>query len=157
MSHSAGRPEHYRDAVIAHVMVDDAPAAIDFYAQAFGATEVLRIAAPDGRVLHAEITIEGSLVMLGDADDPFSAPTALGGTTAGLHAYVADVDARLAQAVNAGGEALQQPQDMFYGARTAMLRDPFGHVWVLLTHRQDLTLDEITRRGEALLASSVSA
>jgi len=108
-------------------------------------------------VLHAEITIEGSLVMLGDADDPFSAPTALGGTTAGLHAYVADVDARLAQAVNAGGEALQQPQDMFYGARTAMLRDPFGHVWVLLTHRQDLTLDEITRRGEALLASSVSA
>lgn len=157
MSSPARRPTQYRDAVIAHVMVDDASAAIDFYARAFGATEVLRIATADSRILHAEIAVEGSVIMLGDADDPFKSPQALAGTTVALHAYVADVDARLAQAVKAGAHVLQPPQDMFYGARTAMLRDPFGHVWVLLTHQHDLNTEEITRRGQALLAGSAPA
>ena len=157
MTESALRPEHYRDAVVAHLMVDDAAAAIDFYAQALGATELLRIARPDGRILHAEVSVEGWVFMLGDADDPFRSPRALEGTTVALHVYVADVDARLAQAVMVGALALQTPQDMFYGARTAMLRDPFGHVWVLLTHQHDLTLDEITRRGQALLAGGAPA
>ena len=157
MSHPRHRPTHYRDAVIAHIMVQDASAAIDFYAQALGAAEVMRIAAPDGRVLHAEIAIEGSVLMLGDADTPFVSPEAVGGTTAALHAYVGDVDARVLHAVEAGAKVLQQPQDMFYGARTAMLQDPFGHVWVLLAHQQDLSVEEITRRGEELLAGGVEA
>lgn len=155
MSHPQQRPAQYRDAVLAHIMLQDAPAAIDFYKQALGAVEVIRIAAPDGRVLHAEIAIEGSVLMLGDADTPFVSPKTLGGTTVALHVYVADVDARVLQAVEAGAKPVQQPQDMFYGARMAMLEDPFGHVWVLLTHQQDLSVDEITRRGEELLAASI--
>ncbi len=128
MSPPQQRPTHYRDAVIAHIMVKNASAAIDFYAQALGAAEVMRIAAPDGRVLHAEIAIEGSVLMLGDADTPFVSPEAVGGTTAALHVYVGDVDARVLHAVEAGAKVLQQPQDMFYGARSVMLLDPFGHV-----------------------------
>ncbi len=117
----------------------------------------MRIAAPDGHVLHAEIAIEGSVLMLGDADAPFVSPEAVGGTTVVLHIYVGDVDARVRQAVEAGAKVLQQPQDMFYGARSAMLLDPFGHVWVLLTHQQDLSMEEITLRGEELLAGGVDA
>jgi PhnB protein len=157
MHPTAQRPERYRDAVIAHIMLDDAAAAIDFYTRALDAAEVFRIAGPDGRILHAEIAIEGSLVMLGDADEPFASPATLGATTMGLHVYVEDVDTRFAKAVEAGASVLQQPQDMFYGARTAMLQDPFGHIWVLLTHQQDLSVEETTQRGEALLAGSVDA
>ncbi len=157
MSPPQQRPTHYRDAVIAHIMIQNASAAIDFYTQALGAAEVMRIAAPDGRVLHAEIAIEGSVLMLGDADAPFVSPEAVGGTTVALYVYVGDVDARVLQAVEAGAKVLQQPQDMFYGARSAMLLDPFGHVWVLLTHQQDLSMEEITRRGEELLAGGVDA
>jgi len=95
--------------------------------------------------------------MLGNADEPFASPAALRGTTMGLHVYVEDVDARFAKAVESGASVLQQPQNMFYGARTAMLQDPFGHIWVLLTHQQDVSVEETTQRGEALLAGSVEA
>ena len=118
MSPPQQRPTHYRDAVIAHIMLQNASAAIDFYTQALGAVEVMRIAAPDGRVLHAEIAIEGSVLMLGDADAPFVSPEAVGGTTVALHVYVGDVDARVLQAVEAGregsaaaaGHVLRRPQ-----------------------------------------------
>ncbi len=144
-------PEHYRNAVIAHAMVDGATAAIDFYAKAFGAEELFRIDGPDGRVVHAEISIHGSVMMLGDAEGPlFSAPTTLGGTTVGLHVFVDDVDALTQQATTAGAELLQPPTDQFHGDRTALLRDPYGHVWVFLTHQEDLTPDEIARRAREL-------
>ncbi|WSM10199.1 VOC family protein [Streptomyces sp. NBC_01716] len=144
-------PEHYRHSVIAHVMVDGAHAAIDFYSRAFGAEELFRIDGPEGRVVHAEVGIEGSVFMLGDAEGPlFGAPTALGGATVGLHVFVADVDALTRRAVAAGAELLQPPADQFHGDRTAMLRDPFGHVWVFLTHLEDLTPEEITRRASGL-------
>lgn len=101
-------PETYRNAVIAHVMVDGAATAIDFYAKAFGAEELFRIDGPDGRVLHAEVSVQGATMMLGDAEGPlFSAPTALGGTTVGLHVFVDDVDALAERAVAAGAELLQ--------------------------------------------------
>jgi PhnB protein len=144
-------PDRYRNSVISHVMVDGAAEAIEFYRRAFGATELIRIADADGRILHAEITIAGSLVMLGDADPPFDDPRSLGGLTVGLHVYVPDVDATVDAAVAAGAELLQAPQDMFYGDRMAMLKDPFGHIWVLLTHKEDLPLEEIKARGEAML------
>ncbi|MEO3752681.1 VOC family protein [Streptomyces sp. B6B3] len=141
-------PEHYRNAAIAHVMLDGAAAAIDFYARAFGAEELFRIDGPDGRILHAEISIQGSVLMLGDAEGPFfKAPTALGGTTVGLHVFVDDVDALTHQATTAGAELLQPPTDQFHGDRTSILRDPHGHVWVLLTHQEDLTPDELLRRA----------
>ncbi|MGW4387086.1 VOC family protein [Streptomyces sp. NPDC004685] len=145
-------PEAYRNAVVAHIMIDGAAAAIDFYAEAFGAVELFRIDGPDGRVVHAEVSVAGSTIMLGDAQGPlFRAPTAAGGTTVGLHVFVDDVDALARRAVAAGAELLQSPADQFHGDRTAIVRDPFGHVWVFLTHLEDLTPDEITRRARDLL------
>ncbi|MFE2991880.1 VOC family protein [Streptomyces sp. NPDC059262] len=144
-------PEAYRNAVVAHIMIDGAAAAIDFYAEAFGAVELFRIDGPDGRVVHAEVSVAGSTIMLGDAEGPlFRAPTAAGGTTVGLHVFVDDVDALARRAVAAGVELLQPPANQFHGDRTAILRDPFGHVWVFLTHLEDLTPDEITRRARDL-------
>jgi PhnB protein len=143
-------PEHYRNSVIAHVMIDGAANAIDFYSKAFGAEELFRLGGPDGRILHAEISIHGSTIMLGDAEGPtFAAPTTIGGTTVGLHVFVDDVDTLAQQAVAAGTELLQPPTDQFHGDRTAVLRDPYGHVWFFLTHVKDLTPDEIARRAEA--------
>ncbi|MFJ4710028.1 VOC family protein [Streptomyces anulatus] len=144
-------PETYRNAVVAHIMVDGAANAIDFYTRAFGVEELFRLDGPDGRIMHAEVKIQGSTIMLGDADGPlFSAPTAVGGTTVGLHVFVADVDALARQATAAGAELLQPPADQFHGDRTTMLKDPYGHVWVFLTHLEDLTPDEVARRAREL-------
>ncbi|MET7927450.1 VOC family protein [Streptomyces sp. NPDC005349] len=144
-------PETYRNAVVAHIMIDGATAAIDFYAEAFGAVELFRIDGPGGRVVHAEVGVAGSTIMLGDAEGPvFRAPTATGGTTVGLHVFVDDVDALAERAVAAGAELLQPPANQFHGDRTAILRDPFGHVWVFLTHLEDLTPDEVARRARDL-------
>jgi len=145
-------PDRYRYSVIPHVMVDGASAAIEFYSEGFGATELFRVSSPDGLIVHAEITIGGSLVMVGDADGPFQDPRSLGGLSVGLHVYVNDVDALVARAVAAGATLREPVQDMFYGDRMGMVTDPFGHLWVLLTHKEDLPPEEIQRRGEALLA-----
>ena len=125
-------PEQYKYAVIPHVMIDGAAEAIKFYVTAFGASEYFRLEGDDGRIIHAEISIRGSALMLGDADAPFSPPSAIGASVA-LHVYVPDVDALTAQAVAAGAELLTPPTDMSYGARQSMLRDPFGHIWIFLT------------------------
>lgn len=150
MTSPATSPERYRHAVIAHIMLDDASMAIEFYQRALSATELFRIAGPDGRILHAEISVGGAVVMVGDAEPPFAAPTASGSTTVGLHVYLDDVDTALARAEQTGATILQPAQDMFYGDRAGMLQDPFGHIWVLLTHQEDLEPAEIKRRGEAL-------
>ncbi|MFI9363405.1 VOC family protein [Kitasatospora sp. NPDC053057] len=125
-------PEQYKYAVIPHVMIDGAAEAIKFYAAAFGASELVRLDGDDGRIMHAEISVHGSTLMLGDADAPFSPPGA-GGPSVALHVYVPDVDGLTTQAVAAGAELLSPPTDMFYGARQSMLRDPFGHIWIFLT------------------------
>ncbi|MFI5980653.1 VOC family protein [Streptomyces sp. NPDC051555] len=146
-------PDRYRYAVIPHIMVDDADAAIDFYRRAFGAREDIRIDAPGGGILHAEVTIGRSALMLGDAGaDPaeagsFAAPTSLGGgTSVTLHVYVPDVDSLADRAEAAGAEILQPPTDMFHGDRTVILKDPSGHIWVFLTHLEDVPEDELRRR-----------
>ncbi|MGW1066876.1 VOC family protein [Streptomyces aureus] len=146
-------PDRYRYAVVPHIMVDDAVAAIDFYRRAFGAREDFRIDAPGGGVLHAEITIGRSALMLGDAaatgtgTGSFAAPAALGGgTSVTLHVFVPDVDALAERAGAAGAEILQPPTDMFHGDRTAILRDPSGHLWVFLTHLEDVSEEELHRR-----------
>jgi PhnB protein len=151
MTPPATSPDRYQHAVIAHILLDDASAAIEFYQRALSATELFRIADPDGRILHAEISIGGAVVMVGDAEPPFAAPTASGSTTVGLHVYLDDVNTALARAEQAGATILQPAQDMFYGDRAGMLQEPFGHIWVLLTHHEDLEPEEIKRRGEALL------
>jgi PhnB protein len=146
-------PERYTRAAVPHVMVRGAACAIDFYRNAFDATELFRLTQPNGDVLHAELGIDQSLFMLGDAAAPFSDPLSAGGTSVGLHVYVADVDALFQRAVDAGATPLQPPQDMFYGDRSAMLRDPFGHVWVFLTHQEDVTPDEIVQRASTVLGT----
>ncbi|MER7754770.1 VOC family protein [Kitasatospora sp. NPDC097643] len=126
-------PAHHRHTVIPHIMIDGAAEAITFYSAAFGASELVRLHDDNGLIVHAEISIHGATLMLGDAHvAPFSAPD---GTTTpvALHVYVPDVDGLSTQAVAAGAELLSAPADMPYGARQSMLRDPFGHVWIFLT------------------------
>lgn len=125
-------PPHYKYAAIPHIMLEGAADAIEFYADAFGASEIFRLGDDDGRIIHAEISVQGSTVMLGDVKGPFSAPGTDQASVA-LHVYVPDVDALTARAVAADAELLSCPADMPYGARQSMLRDPFGHVWIFLT------------------------
>ncbi|GGS95527.1 glyoxalase [Planobispora rosea] len=146
-------PERYHYAVVPHIMVDDAAAAIDFYRRAFGAREDFRVDAPGGGVLHAEISIGRSVLMLGDASvdeaeaAAFAAPASLGGgTSVTLHVFVPDVDSLAERAEAAGAEILQPPKDMFHGDRTVILKDPSGHIWVFLTHIEDVPEDELRRR-----------
>jgi PhnB protein len=142
-------PDRYKHTVVPHIYIDGAEAAIAFYRAAFGAVEMFRIDGPDGRIVHAELSMCGATVMLGDPTDPslYADPRTLGHTTAGLHLFVDDAAAVQDRAVAAGAEAIQPPADLFYGARSASVRDPFGHVWVLLTWLEDLSTQEIERRG----------
>jgi len=150
----ANRPERYRNAIVPHIYVDRAADAIAFYERAFGAVELFRVAHPDGRILHAEITIAGSVVMIGDPDQKlYGDPRTLGRCSASLHIFVDDNAALLRRAVEAGAQQIQPPTDLFYGANSASLRDPFGHVWVLLSWKEDLDPAEIVRRGSAFLHS----
>lgn len=147
------RPERYRNVVVPHIYIDGAAQAIEFYARAFGAEELFRVAGPDGKVLHAEISICNSVIMLGDPDNRlYAEPRAFGRTSAGLHIFTDDNAVLLRRAVDAGAEQIQPPTDMFYGANSASLRDPFGHIWVLLTWKEDLSPAEMERRGRQFLA-----
>jgi PhnB protein len=128
-------------------MVKNAGAAIEFYKSAFGAIELFRLALPNGHIIHAELKIEDSVFMVGEASPPFSPPSAANPPSAGLHVYVKDVDAISEQAVAAGAEIVQPAQNMFYGDRQTMLRDPFGHIWVVLMHLEDLSEAEIFERA----------
>jgi PhnB protein len=141
-------PEGYHS-VTPYLAVDDAAGAIAFYKKAFGATEVMRMPAPGGKVGHAEIEIGGSRIMLADEypDMGFRSPKAYGGSPVGLHLYVADVDAVARQAVAAGAKQLRPVKDQFYGDRTGSFEDPFGHVWHVATRKEDLSQDELKRRA----------
>ena len=128
----------------------EAGRAIEFYQQAFGAKELLRIPAPGGKIGHAEIRIGDSRVMLTDEypEMDFLSPQTRGGTTVHLHVYLKDVDAAVARAVAAGARLTREVQDQFYGDRTGTLQDPFGHVWHLATHKEDLSKAEMRKRAE---------
>jgi uncharacterized glyoxalase superfamily protein PhnB len=133
-------------AVTPHLVVCDAAAAIAFYKAAFGAEECFRMPAPDGeRLLHAEIRIGDSPVMLASAFPEFGSkgPDALGGSPVALHLYVADVDAAYDRAVTAGATATMPPADMFWGDRYGRVTDPFGHIWALASHQRDVPPEEI--------------
>lgn len=143
---------------IPYLCCRDATRALEFYAAAFGAVETMRLAEPNGRIGHAEITIGGALVMLSDEypEMDIRSPQALGGSPVMIHLYVADVDAFAAQAVRAGA-ALERPvADQFYGDRSGQLRDPFGHRWSVATRKEELSADEITRRYRKLVAREES-
>ena len=143
-------PDGYQ-AVTPYLIVSGAARALDFYKQVFGATELMRLAGPNG-VAHAEMRIGDSVVMLADEspDMGYKGPVALGGSPVSLMLYVADVDATFQRAVAAGAVQQRPVQDQFYGDRSGTLEDPFGHVWTLATHIEDVAPDEIDRRLAAM-------
>lgn len=122
--------------------------AIEFYKKAFGATEVMRLSMPDGTVGHAELRIGGFPIMLGTPCDqgPLRNPDA--SPSVGLHLYVADVDKSYLQAINAGGTVVSEVKDQFYGDRSGTLKDPYGHLWFLATHKEELTQAQIEARAK---------
>lgn len=134
-----------------YLTVHDAAAAIDFYTKAFGATEVLRLDGPGGQIAHAEIEIGGQPVMVCDPLPWFSTrpPTVLGRATASVLLYVDDVDASLARAAEAGGKITMEPKDQFWGDRLGEVYDPFGHSWLLATHLEDVTPEQMAERARA--------
>ena len=142
------------EGVTPYLIVRDAARALDFYKKAFGATEVLRIPAPGGKIGHAEIKIGDGMVMLADESPEMghNGPQSLGGTPITLMFYVADVDAQFAQALAAGGKIKHPVKDQFYGDRSGTLTDPSGHIWTMATHTEDVSPDEMDRRMKAMMA-----
>ncbi|MER5203741.1 VOC family protein [Streptomyces sp. NPDC002825] len=142
-------PEGY-PRVTPYLCVDGAAAAIDFYVSVLGATERMRMPAPDGRIGHAELELGNSLIMLADEfpEMNFRSPKAVGGTPITLHVYVEDVDAVFAEAVSRGAKELSAVKNEFYGDRTGQLEDPFGHRWNLSTHVEDVPPEELEKRAE---------
>ena len=128
-----------------HLFCEGAAEAIDFYKKAFNAEELGRLPGPDGKVMHAQLRIGDSILMLCDAAPQCGAggPLALKGSPVTIHLYVKDVDATFGQAVKAGATATMPVADMFWGDRYGMLTDPFGHRWSMATHKQDLTPEQI--------------
>ena len=112
----------------------------------------MRLAAPEGKIGHAELEIGDSVIMLADEfpDMDFHGPASLGGTSVTLHLYVKDVDASFRKAIDAGARPVREVKDQFYGDRTGAVRDPFGHVWHLATHKEDVSAEEIARRTKAM-------
>jgi PhnB protein len=137
-----------------YLCIKGASDAIAFYKKAFGAEELVRMPMPDGTVGHAELQIGDSRLMLADentmSDALTKGPGALRGTTVGLCIYVGDVDALFKRAVEAGAKTKRPLANQFYGDRTATVEDPFGHVWTLMTHVEDVAPDELKRRMAAL-------
>jgi PhnB protein len=131
-----------------YLIIRGAAKAIEFYKQAFGATEKMRMAMPDGRIGHADITIDGSNIMLADEmpEMEIKGPESLGGSSVGLLLYVDDVDARFERAVNAGGTVKRPVADQFYGDRAGTLTDPFGHQWTLASRKEEVSPAEMDRR-----------
>jgi PhnB protein len=145
-----------REGLIPHLVCSPCAEAIEFYKQAFGAKEIARMPAPDGkRIMHAQIEIEGRPVFLVDDFPEYcggksGTATALGGTPVTIHRYVEDCDAAIKQALDAGATAKMPPMDMFWGDRYGVVTDPYGHQWSIATHVKDLTPAEM---GEAMKAA----
>jgi uncharacterized glyoxalase superfamily protein PhnB len=142
--------------VTPHLVCDGAAAAIDFYKAAFGATEGGRMPGPDGRLMHAQITIGDSAVMLVDENPKFGmlGPKSLKGTPVTIHLYVPDVDAFVARAVAAGAKVVMPLADMFWGDRYGLLEDPFGHRWSVATHIKDLSPAEWAQAMKDAIAAA---
>ena len=140
--------------VVPYLCVKGAASAIEFYKQAFGATEVLRLAEPGGRIGHAEIRIGESRVMLSDEypEHGILGPQSRGGATGSLALEVPDVDVVVARAVAAGAKLLNPVADQFYGERSGKLEDPFGHLWSVSTRTEELSQEEMQRRYDALVS-----
>ena len=145
-------PDGY-SSVTPYLIVHDPAQAIEFYKKAFNASERFRMPGPDGKIGHAEIEIGGSAIMMGgDCPGRTQSPKTIGGSPVGLYLYVKDVDAIFKQAVDAGATVTQPVQNWFYGDRSGALTDPFGHIWHVATHVEDVPPQEIAKRAAAAMA-----
>jgi PhnB protein len=140
-------PEGY-PRVTPYLNIAGASDAIDFYCKVLGATERMRMPGPDGKIGHAELDVGGSVVMLADESADFGnkSPGTLGGTPVSLMVYVADVDDTYATAIASGATEIQAVEDRFYGDRSGMFRDPWGHEWTVASHVEDVSEEEMERR-----------
>jgi PhnB protein len=150
-------PDGYHTAT-PYLALDDAAAAIEFYKKAFGAKERTRNVGPDDKIFHAEVEIGDSVVML---SDPFpqsttKPPKELGGTSVSVVLYVEDVDAVAKQAVDAGGTIESEIEDQFWGDRFGSVQDPFGHIWSIGTHVEDVPPEEMAERAKTAMAAMAS-
>jgi PhnB protein len=138
-----------------HLVVRGGAQAIDFYKKAFGAAELSRAPMPDGKLMHAHLKIGDSQLFLCDEfpEQGARSPLGLGGTPVTISLYVEDADAVFQQAVAAGAQVRMPPMDMFWGDRYGQVTDPFGHIWAIATHKEDLTPEEINQRAEAAFKS----
>jgi PhnB protein len=137
--------------VTPYLIVEGATEAIEFYKQVFSATERMRLTVPGGKIAHAEIQIGDSVVMLADQPaDPTDArlknPNAVNGTAISIHLYIEDVDLVMEKAIKAGAKQIRPVANQFYGDRSGLLTDPFGHVWNVATHLEDLSPEEMEKR-----------
>jgi PhnB protein len=151
-------PEGYHT-VTPYLAVEDAAAAIEYYKKAFGAKERVRMDAPDGKIGHAELEIGDSLVML---SDPFpqgstKPPKQLGGTSASVFLYVEDVDSVVQDAIDAGATITMPVENQFWGDRFGTVTDPFGHLWSIATHVEDVPPAEMAERAKAAMAAMSSS
>jgi len=148
-------PDGYHS-VTPYLIVDGANDAIDWYTKIFGAKERMRMAAPDNRVGHAELELGDSVIMLADEFPDMGArgPKTIGGSPVGILVYVEAVDAVFDHAVKAGATAREQPEDKFYGDRSGTFEDPFGQVWHVATHMEDVPPDEMAKRAAAMMGGS---
>jgi PhnB protein len=148
-----------RHSVTPYLTVHDAARAIDFYQQAFGAKEVMRMNGPDGKIAHAEIQIGDSIIMLG-GETPAAdlrSPQSLGASTVSVFLYLEDVDSTFKQALSAGATVLQPLADMLWGDRYGRLTDPFGHSWQLATHKEDVSPEEMVKRMKEIAQRAQTA
>lgn len=144
-------PDGYH-VITPYLIIKGAAAAIDYYKKAFGATELMCMPQPDGRVGHAELKIGDSVFMLADEFPEMQTlgPKTLGNTPVGLLLYVDDADAVFDKAISLGAKVNKPMADQFYGDRNGTLEDPFGHKWTIATHKEDVTPEEMQRRMAAM-------
>jgi PhnB protein len=141
--------------VTPYLAIKSAAKALEFYKNAFGATERYKLMMPDGRLGHAEIQLGDSMIMLADEFPEYGgkAPETLGGSPVSIHLYVEDVDAFFKKALAAGAKELKPVMDQFYGDRSGQLEDPFGHLWWVATHKEDIAPEEMQKRVAAMFAA----
>jgi PhnB protein len=144
-------PDGYHSAT-PYLIITNAAQAIEFYKAAFGATELTRLLTPDGKLMHAEIKIGDSPIMICDECPEWNAlsPQTIGGTTVSIVLYVEDVDTVVNQAVAAGATVLMPVENQFWGDRMGTIVDPFGHKWSIATHTEDVSPEELDKRTKAL-------
>ena len=145
-------PEGYHS-ITPYLIIDGAAEAMEYYKKAFGATELFRME-HGGKIGHAEMKIGDSPFMLGDGnpEQGHRSPKALGGSPVGIMIYVDDVDTIFKQAIAAGGTEAKPLQDQFYGDRSGSITDPFGHIWTIATHKEDVSPEEMDKRMAAMAA-----